>query len=150
MGLSFFKDGKPVHNEARPFIEDLDSVPYPNFHLIDGWDKLLMNPFNYLVYFTQVSRGCTFPCNFCSVIKAFGQHFRSRSIDNVIDELHMAFVPVHIDIHAQMVPSGLGYIGTPTFHFLNAEGKKIDRIDGGANVADFTAKMREVKAAARN
>ncbi len=69
--------------------------------------------------------------------------------DNVIEELHMAFVPVHIDIHAQMVPSGLGYIGTPTFHFLTAEGKKIDRIDGGANVVDFTTKMREVKAAAR-
>ena len=69
--------------------------------------------------------------------------------DAVVEELHMAFVPVHIDIHAQMVPSGLGYIGTPTFHFLNAEGKKIDRIDGGANVADFTAKMRDVKAAAR-
>ena len=37
------------------------------------------------------------------------------------------------------------YIGTPTFHFLNKNERKIDRIDGGANVKDFTTKMREVK-----
>jgi len=86
-GLSFHKGGKPVHNKARPFIENLDSVPYPNFRLIDGWERVLISPFNFLVYFTQVSRGCTFSCNFCSVTKAFGQRFRTRSIDNVIDEL---------------------------------------------------------------
>lgn len=69
--------------------------------------------------------------------------------DNVMDEVHMGFVPVHIDIHNDFVPSGLGYIGTPTFHFLTADEKKIERLDGGANVPDFTAKLREAKKAAR-
>lgn len=87
LGLSYHKDGKQAHNTARPFIENLDTVPYPNFRLIDGWERLLISPFNFLIYFTQVSRGCDFPCNFCSVTRAFGQKYRHRSIDNVIDEL---------------------------------------------------------------
>jgi thioredoxin-related protein len=69
--------------------------------------------------------------------------------DSVIEELHLGFVPVHVDIHNDFVPSGMGYIGTPTFHFVTAEGKKVGRLDGGANIPDFTAKMREVKKAAR-
>jgi radical SAM superfamily enzyme YgiQ (UPF0313 family) len=87
LGLSYHHEGKPMHNEARPFIEDLDTVPFANFRLIDGWERLLMNPLNFFVYFFQVSRGCDFPCNFCSVTRAFGQRFRARSIDNVIEEL---------------------------------------------------------------
>lgn len=69
--------------------------------------------------------------------------------DNVISELSMSFVPVQIDINNQLVPSGLGYIGTPTFHFLKVDESKVGRIDGGANVADFTTSMREAKKAAR-
>lgn len=87
LGLSYRKDGKPIHNKARPFIENLDTVPYPNFRLIDGWEKVLISPFNFFIYFTQVSRGCDFPCNFCSVTRAFGQRYRHRSIDNIIEEL---------------------------------------------------------------
>lgn len=87
LGLSYHHQGKKFHNAARPFIEDLDTVPFADFKLIDGWERLLMNPLNFLVYFTQVSRGCDFPCNFCSVTRAFGQRYRARSIDNFIEEL---------------------------------------------------------------
>jgi thiol-disulfide isomerase/thioredoxin len=70
--------------------------------------------------------------------------------DDVMDELHMGFVPVELDIHNDMLPSGLGYIGTPTFHFLTPQEQKVGRLDGGANVMDFTTKMREVKKTVRN
>ncbi len=66
--------------------------------------------------------------------------------DNVIEEFNKDFIGVHLDIHEDYVPEDLTYIGTPTFYFLNKYGRKLDRIDGGANVRDFTAKMREVKA----
>jgi len=65
--------------------------------------------------------------------------------DTLVEELQASFVPVYIDIHNDFVPSGLGYIGTPTFHFLTAEGNKRGRLDGAANVPDFTAAMREAK-----
>jgi thiol-disulfide isomerase/thioredoxin len=69
--------------------------------------------------------------------------------DNVMTEVEMGFVPVEIDIEAQLVPSGLGYIGTPTFHFLKPDETKVARQDGGANVKDFTDKLREAKREAR-
>jgi thioredoxin-related protein len=69
--------------------------------------------------------------------------------DSVTEEMKMGFIPVYIDIHNDFVPSGLGYIGTPTFHFLDADGKKVGRLDGGANAVEFTAKIREVKKEAR-
>ena len=86
-GLSYKINGVKNHNQPRPFIQDLDKVPFADFSLIDGWDRKLVNPLNRFVYFMQASRGCDFPCNFCSVTKAFGQRFRARSVDNVIEEL---------------------------------------------------------------
>lgn len=65
--------------------------------------------------------------------------------ESVVKELAQGFVPVEIDIHNDFVPSGLGYIGTPTFHFLDAAGKKIGRLDGGANVPDFTEQIQTLK-----
>ena len=29
-GISYKKDGKAIHNESRPFIDDLDILPFPN------------------------------------------------------------------------------------------------------------------------
>ena len=70
--------------------------------------------------------------------------------DNVVKELQSGFVPLYIDIHKDSIPKGLGYIGTPTFHFLTAEGTKVGRLDGGANVADFTEQIRTIKELYRN
>ena len=66
--------------------------------------------------------------------------------DNVIEEFNRDFIGVHLDIHEDYIPDEFTYIGTPTFHFVNKHGRKIGRIDGGVNVRDFTATMREVKA----
>lgn len=63
----------------------------------------------------------------------------------VEDEINKKFVPVHIDIHKDFVPDGLGYIGTPTFHFVDAKGKKLGRYDGGANVPTFLGVIGKIK-----
>lgn len=63
----------------------------------------------------------------------------------VVNEIHKHFVPVHLDIHKDFIPEGLGYIGTPTFHFLDAKGKKIGRHDGGANVPTFMGILGKMK-----
>jgi thioredoxin-related protein len=69
--------------------------------------------------------------------------------DDVVYEVEEDFVPVQVDIHNNFVPDGMGYIGTPTFHFVKADGKKIDRLDGAANVKEFTEFIRKVKQAAK-
>lgn len=63
----------------------------------------------------------------------------------VASEVHKNFVPVHLDIHNDFIPEGLGYIGTPTFHFLNAAGKKIGRHDGAANIPTFMGILNKYK-----
>ena len=61
-------------------------------------------------------------------------------------EIDANFIPVYLDIHNDFLPSGLTYIGTPTFHFMNGYEIKKGRIDGGVNVADFMQEIEKVKA----
>jgi len=68
--------------------------------------------------------------------------FEEKAVEN---EIQKNFVPVHIDIHKDFIPEGLGYIGTPTFHFLDAKGKKIGRHDGGANIPTFLGILGKMK-----
>lgn len=63
----------------------------------------------------------------------------------VINEVHKNFIPVHIDIHNDFIPEGLGYMGTPTFHFLDSNGKKIGRYDGAANIPSFIGILGKYK-----
>lgn len=66
--------------------------------------------------------------------------------EKVLSEFTNGFIGVHIDIHEDSIPKDLDYFGTPTFHFINADGKKIDRIDGGKKVESFIKKLKEIKA----
>ncbi len=68
--------------------------------------------------------------------------FEESAVEN---EINKKFVPVHLDIHKDFIPEGLGYIGTPTFHFLNAKGEKLKRHDGGANIPTFLGILNSVK-----
>ncbi len=55
------------------------------------------------------------------------------------------FVAVHLDIHNNTLPAGMGYIGTPTFYFLNAKGEKVKRYDGAANIPTFMGVLNSAK-----
>lgn len=63
----------------------------------------------------------------------------------VATEVAKLYVPVHIDIHKDFIPDGLGYMGTPTFHFLDANGKKVGRYDGAANIPAFMGLLNKYK-----
>jgi thioredoxin-related protein len=63
----------------------------------------------------------------------------------VEDTINKNFVPVHLDIHKDKIPDQLGYIGTPTFHFLNSKGAKLSRYDGAANIPTFLSVLNNVK-----
>jgi len=93
LGLSY-KDGVEIyHNAKKPFIKDFDSLPFPNWNLIKGMLDQKITPLNFNVYPIQVTRGCPFNCNFCSVTVSFGKECRYRSIENVIEELKTNRLP---------------------------------------------------------
>lgn len=88
-GIVFKKDNKIKINELRPFVSNLDELPFPAVHLLsinkyfDAFSKI--KPF-----FTMItSRGCPFNCTFClrSTGIHFGNKYRARSPENVIEEI---------------------------------------------------------------
>lgn len=94
-GLSYWKDGKPVHNAARAQLStaELDQVPWPELDRIEGFMDPLRHPVNEHVYFTMLTRGCDQACTYCSIIRVFGGALRRRSVANVIEELGTRFDP---------------------------------------------------------
>ncbi len=88
-GLLWMNNGEICSNPPV-FQEDLDSLGFPS------WD--LMNPQFYwqagstLVKhsaFLITTRGCPFPCTFCSASIIAGRKIRKRTLDNIISEIKM-------------------------------------------------------------
>jgi radical SAM superfamily enzyme YgiQ (UPF0313 family) len=83
-GLSYRdREGENVHNPSRAFIEDLDSLPIPDFSLVHNW-----TPSN--TYPISTSRGCPYDCSFCSVIRMFGRRYRFKCVEASLEELKYA------------------------------------------------------------
>ncbi len=83
-GISFRKDEKVVETENRPFIENLDELPFPAYHLLP-MDRYKVGRHHFANIIT--SRGCPFSCIFCSSSQLCGKRWRARSPENVIEEL---------------------------------------------------------------
>ena len=80
--LSYKKDGKFYHNPLDENFVDLDSLPIPDFTLVEGY-----NPDSLKIYPISTSRGCPYNCTFCAVVSMFGRKYRFRSEDLVIEEI---------------------------------------------------------------
>jgi len=79
--LSWCDKGRNNHNDLRPLVKDLDSLPAPDFSLVQGWpDYARILPIS-------TSRGCPYNCAFCSVVPMFGRGYRFTSIDRTMEEI---------------------------------------------------------------
>jgi len=90
LGISYRKGDRVVHNPVRPVIADLDSIPYPAWHLVDLFDEKYMSLPLIGVYSTPLpvmaSRGCPFHCVFCSQDTQY-KKVRLRKTSRVVDEI---------------------------------------------------------------
>lgn len=85
-GICYREDGHIHRNEKRPFIEDLDMLPFPSRHLIRN--ELYVRPDTGEVQTTiQTGRGCPAQCIYCLSSEVAGIKLRLRSPKNVVDEL---------------------------------------------------------------
>ena len=83
VGTTYRRNGKIQRNPDRPYIEDLDSLPFPARHL---WPMEKFSQYEDVLYLAM-SRGCVYWCEFCCTVRMHGRKFRMRSAKNVADEL---------------------------------------------------------------
>lgn len=80
---------------VRPFIENLDELPFPARHLIDN--NIYRRPDNNKVQAViKVSRGCPHHCYFCLATPTSGNKVRMRSADNIIAEIRECITKYNI------------------------------------------------------
>lgn len=82
-GITYRGEEGIKRTPERPFIQDLDTVPFPARDL-----------FQREKYYTEESvvqilsgRGCSYQCVFCSCASMWGHRVRLRSPQNVVDEI---------------------------------------------------------------
>lgn len=107
------KGDKIIRNELRPLIQNLNSIPFPDFSnedkfLVENGNILpLPHPYRRTSYWIMTSRGCPFSCTYCCnnilrrIYKGKGKYVRRRSVENVIEEL----------VHAKRRFENLTFVG---------------------------------------
>ena len=93
-GIGFIKDGKVIITQPRPFVEDLDTLPFPARHLLpmkQFFEAARKIPISGNLKKPSIrmltSRGCPYGCIFCSNNIVMGSKWRARSAENVVAEI---------------------------------------------------------------
>jgi len=93
LGTYVRKGKKIIENKARPFIRNIDELPFPSRHLLPMqtyFSEMAKNT-NYVMRERPVtmitSRGCPGNCIYCAVRTVWGRLWRGRSSKNVVDEI---------------------------------------------------------------
>jgi len=89
-GITYRESSNVRSNPSGPLILDLDTLPFPAFHLLPLGKYRLHPPFGRQSPVMPIitSRGCPYRCVFCSK-SVFGKKYRSNSPGYVIDEIQL-------------------------------------------------------------
>ncbi len=85
-GITYRHQGQIVQNPDRPFIQNLDELPFPAYKHFP-LEKYRL--FGKLFFPVITSRGCPFQCNFCTTSRILGKQYRVRSPQNIGHELEL-------------------------------------------------------------
>ncbi len=84
------QDVQVITNPVRPYVEDLDSLPFPDRALVYERDPVAAR--SKIKHFLA-GRGCPYNCTYCfnhalsQIYHGKGKRFRLRSVDHVIEEV---------------------------------------------------------------
>ena len=89
-GVAYRQGTKTRINPLRPPILELDSLPFPAFHLLSIGEYRLHPPFGRQTPVMPIitSRGCPYQCIFCSK-SVFGHKYRSNSPEYVVNQIRL-------------------------------------------------------------
>lgn len=83
-GVGYRTDGEIRIHPLRDFIQDLNSLPFPERGLLDP-DRYRINRKRSTMMIT--SRGCPHRCAYCSTHLVMGSSFRVRNPENILQEM---------------------------------------------------------------
>jgi len=95
-GISYKRGRDIVHSQDRELIDDLDLLPFPSWELFPI--KKYRSDFRKKKFSLSVisSRGCPAQCTFCYK-GIFGDVFRARKPEHIVDEIEYLRDKFHID-----------------------------------------------------
>jgi radical SAM superfamily enzyme YgiQ (UPF0313 family) len=79
-GVTYRFGGTIMRNANGPLILDLDTLPFPAFHLYPHMEKCSYIPL-------ELGRGCPFACTFCSTNDFFRRRFRLKTPEHILAEM---------------------------------------------------------------
>jgi radical SAM superfamily enzyme YgiQ (UPF0313 family) len=99
-GVCYRHEGKIVNTGKADFIDDLDALPLPAYHLIpfDEYSNRVTRTASVdaprVLPYARLysSRGCPYNCVFCQVGSIAGRKFRARSANRVLDEIEWLYI----------------------------------------------------------
>ena len=96
-GIGYLRKKNTIITAKRPDIEDLDSLPFPDFEQfdVDNYFKRQTPNSDYYLYIEDnprflpiiTSRSCPLNCTFC--YHPIGKNYRIRSLDNIFEEVEL-------------------------------------------------------------
>ncbi len=92
LGIAYRQNGEVIVNSPRPFITDLDELPYPAYDHVNMEQYLSPKKIGYRSFRNRAismitSRGCPYNCCFCSVHLHMGREFRAHSANYVLNHI---------------------------------------------------------------
>jgi len=92
LGVTFRHENQIVSNPDRPLVKNIDLLPFPERNLLDNEYHnttvgINVAPKKFTSFLS--SRGCIFKCRFCSCASIAQSLWRPRSVENVMEELHL-------------------------------------------------------------
>lgn len=87
-GITYRRGNRVVRTPARELIEDIDSIPFPAYHLLPDFRYYRSRSRREPIGFLLSSRGCPYGCIYCNK-NIFGRRFRMRSAANVMTEIEL-------------------------------------------------------------
>ena len=92
LGINFRKNNQIISTPNRPLIKDIDSLPFPDREMLDveyhnTTAGIVVAPKKFTSFVS--SRGCVFKCRFCGCRRLARNLWRSRSVENILEELHL-------------------------------------------------------------
>jgi anaerobic magnesium-protoporphyrin IX monomethyl ester cyclase len=94
-GISYRKNETVIHNPARPLIENLDTLPYPAYHLVEQnlkrYHFTMMAGRNTPYMILEGARGCEHHCSFCTQWNHWGSRWRTKSAKRIADEIEFLY-----------------------------------------------------------